>query len=26
VGYYGGHYGSNVVVGIPGLFFGFHFH
>ncbi len=26
IGYYGGHYGSHVVVGIPGLFFGFHFH
>jgi hypothetical protein len=26
VGYYGGHYGSRVVVGIPGLFFGFHIH
>ena len=26
VGYYGGHYGSRVVVGIPGLFLGFHFH
>jgi hypothetical protein len=26
LGYYGGRYGSRVVVGLPGLFFGFHFH
>jgi hypothetical protein len=24
--YYGGRYGSRVVIGIPGLFIGFHFH